>query len=228
MIDWTLVSFGIVVGALVMVVAWFATVWKDRRGGLAEYQVGEHDELEVSALRNVHGVSVFEVTDLSPIDFETNIEICISKEDSYTRILMDFPTTLLQNLKLMKENEELIRRFLQRREVEIGDAAFDDRFLVLTENTEYLREIVDPELSESMVSLADRVDEMKVDPSGVFFQSYIAVESGELRVLLDLAHQVMKNYYRRARAIEERELAGVDDNKVFDESEGHLGLYGRR
>lgn len=208
-IDWLLVVYSIgLLGALLSLAKVFS-IWESRANdqGLEMYS---EKTTKTGAVRNVFGRRTIEV-EASDEDFTHSVEICDTKKQSYTRIMIDFPDRVKQGITLMSEADQgVIKRFLHLQETKIGHEAFDSQFLILAPSQERAESLITGKFKRQVVDLKSRFDEVKVSQEGVFLYTTKPLSGDDLAEALEGALSLAKEYFRRVSELEAEEKAQTD------------------
>jgi len=208
-IDWILVIYSIGLLGAVLSLAKVFSIWESRANdqGLEMYS---EKTTKTGAIRNVFGRRTIEI-EARADDFTHSVEICDTRKQSYTRIMIDFPDRVKQGITLMTEADQgVIKRFLHLQETKIGHEAFDSQFLILAPSQERAESLITNKFRRQVVDLKSRFDEVKVSQEGVFLYTTKPLAGDELTDALEGALNLAREYFRRVTELEAEEKAQAD------------------
>ncbi len=230
MIDLQIYIIGFSAVSLVLLLGWMSSAWETRRAarGMAEARKRyDEGDMEVVAVRDLYGARLVEFEG-SEHEYADSFEVCEAGEDSYTRVMVDFPSHVSVPLTLMKESsDEIYKKLLALRELEIGDEAFDDMFLILAHDRVEFEAYVSDEIRAQLLDLAPDVDELKLGSDGIFLQCNRVLNQDQLQDVLARAHKVAVTYFEHATSVDAERLAALEKEASRQHDEGHFGLHAR-
>lgn len=129
------------------------------------------------------------------------LEVCTSARGGYVRLFGQPATTLDQGVRILREASAGALGWLWRmREVRLGDAAVDDRLVLLARDEERLRVLLGTPLKAELLSLEQLADRMEVGDEGVFVQLDRVCGVDELVTLLGASMTTLERLRALARA----------------------------
>jgi hypothetical protein len=129
------------------------------------------------------------------------LEVCTSVRGGYVRLFGQPASALDQGVRILREAGAGALGWLWRmREVRFGEAAVDERLVLLARDEERLRVLLGTQLREELLLLERLSDRMEVGDEGVFVQLDRVCGLDELEALLSAATATLDRLRALARA----------------------------
>ncbi len=172
--------------------------------------------LELVASRAVYEAHQVEfMKEVEP--FEVRVELCDGPGDHFTRVTIDFPLRLHLGIRLQAEFEDgFTNRMLQAREIEIGDEAFDTRFLVFGPDPERVVRAIEPEVRALLNELADDAGDVRLSDETLLVVYPQLLEAEKLTGVMEKMLEIAGRYTERGKAIYEQ----IREGESADERAG--------
>lgn len=142
---------------------------------------------------------------------------------TYARAAVEFPSGVPIGVRISSEHDEgLLTRVLRLREVEIGLHHFDSQFILLSRDEERLKSLLEPEMRQMLMSLRERVRDVRLDEDGVHINVSGQVSPGDFLQLIDDAVRLGRDAHSKAVEILSDERDASSESSVFTPIPGAL------
>lgn len=124
------------------------------------------------------------------------MEVQVGRSCSFTRITIEFPQPIDQELTILSERKPALRNWLLRqREVEIDDEEFDRDFILLARHEKRLEAILSPAIRFQLRRLMDRVDKLEVGDHALHVMALDMTDPEQVSSLLKKAVETAERVY---------------------------------
>ncbi|QDG54060.1 hypothetical protein FIV42_25950 [Persicimonas caeni] len=128
-----------------------------------------------------------------------DMEVQVGRSCSFTRITIDFPQPLDQELTILSDRKPAVRNWLLRqKEVELGVEEFDRDFILLARHERRLEAILSPAIRFQLRRLMDKVDKLEVGDHALHVMVLEMTEPDAVSALLKKALETAERIYSTA------------------------------
>jgi hypothetical protein len=129
------------------------------------------------------------------------LELCVSGEGAYVRLIAQLEAGLGQEIRLLREGQAgAIAAIWKMREVVVGDRIVDDKLVLFAKDEARLKALLGTPLRREVLDLADRVEVMEVGDHGLFVYVGRLLSLDELGALLQSSVSVMERLAALSKA----------------------------
>jgi hypothetical protein len=148
--------------------------------------------------RNVFGDAVHQLSG----EFNrlrVDLEVQVGRRFSYTRVTIDFPKALDQDLTVLSDRQPAIRNWLLRqKEFDIGVDDFDRDFILLARHEGRLKSLLSPAIRFQLERLSEMVDCLEIGDESVYVAAYGMTDPAEVSKLVKKTVETAERLYATA------------------------------
>lgn len=128
-----------------------------------------------------------------------DVEVQVGRRFSYTRINVEFPQTIDQDLTILSDRKPALRNWLLRQhEVSIGVDDFDRDFILMARHGRRLEALLSPAIQFQLRRLIDLADTLEVGDESVFVLAREMVEPSAVSTLVKKTLETAERVYATA------------------------------
>lgn len=130
------------------------------------------------------------------------VEIGTSSRDGYVRVQMRYPRELPLGVRVASQSGDgYMMRLLRLREAEVGSRRFDDSFILLTRNSERMKEWLDRDLRHMLLRIGEEADGVRLNDDGLHVHVDRALPPKELAEFLQHGAAAVSYAFKRGEEI---------------------------
>ncbi len=127
------------------------------------------------------------------------VEVQVGRRNSYTRVCIEFPQTLDQDLTILSDRKPGLRNWvLRQQEATIGDEEFDREFILMARHQQRLESLLSPAIQFQLRRLVDLSDMVEIGDETVFVMAREMVDPAEVSSLLKKTLESAERVYATA------------------------------
>ncbi|MFP4597629.1 MAG: hypothetical protein ACLFVJ_05225 [Persicimonas sp.] len=148
--------------------------------------------------RTVFGALVHRVTG-EYNRLEVEVEVHVAADVNFTRITVEFPQTLDQDLTVLSNRRSAVRNWLLRqKETTLGVDEFDRDFILMARYPRRLETLLTPSIQFQLSKLIDMVDTLEVGDEAVFVMAAEMTDPARISAVLKKTLEISERIYATA------------------------------